>query len=191
MSSPLVALTIAIPDIKSVTDSGAPIATIMREQLGAVMEKTLLVCFLIAFFAVGMVTLATGARLVFAMSRDGRFPAHKLFRKVDPRTQTPVPATILPVLIYSGAVVLYLGVRKKLDTKEGAFSLGRFELPVAVGALVWLAIAFCVLVLPASSHTSDAIVGGLILVGAIFFAGLYIFNREALETEPGDANKFD
>ena len=208
----LVALTIAIPDVKSVTDSGAPVAAIMKEQLGAVMEKVLLVCFLVAFFAAGMVTMATTARLVFAMSRDSRFPAHRLFSKVNPRTRTPIPATILvflggvalmvfvpgdsliklitastilPLLIYFCVVVLYLSVRRKLGTREGAFSLGRFELPVAIGALAWLALALSVLVLPAESRTSDVIVGGLLLAGALFFAGMYTFNRKVLETEPG------
>ena len=100
------------------------------------------------------------------MSRDSRFPAHRLMRRVNPRTQTPIPATILifvvgvvlmvalpgdallklitaatilPAIIYGMTVVLYLAVRKRLDRKKGAFDLGRFELPVAIGALVWIA----------------------------------------------------
>src|SRR3954462_8843058 len=95
----------------------------------------------------------TGARLVYAMSRDSRFPAHRLMRKVSPRTQTPIPATllmlaggvvlmlvlpgdvliqlitastILPILLYMATVALYLGVRGKLGRQEGAFDLGRF-----------------------------------------------------------------
>lgn len=214
----LLALTIAIPDIKSVTDSGAPVATIMHDQLGAFMEKVLLTCFVVAFFAVGMVTMATGARLIFAMSRDGRFPGHQLFRKVNPKTSTPVWATmlifligvllmltlpgdsliklitsgtILPVLIYAGTVVLYLCVRKKLEATEGAFSLGRFELPVAIVALAWLTFALGTLVLPSSTRTSDLIAGGMIGIGAVFFLGMYLFNREALETEPDDTKIVD
>ena len=89
------------------------------------------------------------------MSRDQRFPAHQWMRKVDPHTNTPVPATILvfvvgvvlmlvvpgaallelitastilPALIYGATVILYLAVRKRLGHKEGAFSLGRYEL---------------------------------------------------------------
>ena len=140
----------------------------MRDQLGPVMERTLLVAITFAFFGAGMVTLATCSRIVFAMSRDARFPAHRLMRRVDPRTQTPIPATILIFvvgvvlmvalpgaalleLITAGTiiradhlrrhVVLYLAVRGRLDRKEGAFDLGRFELPVAIGALVWSVVA--------------------------------------------------
>ena len=43
--------------------------------------------------------LATCSRIVFAMSRDSRFPGHHLMRRVNPRTQTPVPAAILIVVV--------------------------------------------------------------------------------------------
>ena len=86
-------------------------------------------------------------------------------RRVNPRTQTPIPATILILVVgvvlmaalpgdallelhhggddlcrrssTASTIVLYLAVRKRLDRKEGAFDLGRFELPVAIAALVW------------------------------------------------------
>ena len=36
----LIALTVAIKDIKTVTASGSPVAKIMRDQLGSVVEKS-------------------------------------------------------------------------------------------------------------------------------------------------------
>jgi amino acid transporter len=100
-----------------------------------------------------LVMMATAARLVFAMSRDGRFPGHRLMRRVHPRTQTPVPATVLIfaggvvlivalpgeellLLITASTITLYLMVRKRLDRRKGAFDLGPFELPVAIVALL-------------------------------------------------------
>jgi len=157
------------------------------------------------------VTMATGARLVYAMARDARFPAHRLLRRVDPRTQTPIPATILifaggvalmvalpgsallelitastilPVLIYAATVVLYLGVRRRLDHREGAFSLGRFELPVAIAALAWLVAALFVLVTPGSAQTPVLIVLGLLVLGGLFFLGMLTVNRRVLEADP-------
>ncbi len=103
----LIALTVAIPDVTRISQSGSPVAAILREQLGPLMEAALLVAITFAFFACGMVTMATGARLVFAMARDARFPAHRLMRRVDPRTQTPIPATIL---IFAGGIVLMVAV---------------------------------------------------------------------------------
>ncbi len=134
-----------------------------------------------------------------------------MLRRVSPRTQTPVAATILilvigvvlmltlrgaallqlivastilPALIYGGIVVLYLCVRKRLERKEGGFSLGRFELPVAYTALVWVAFSIFALVSPSEARIPGLIVLGLIAVGGLYFVWLLLTNRAALETEP-------
>jgi hypothetical protein len=83
-------------------------------------------------------------------------------------------------------VVLYLAVRKRLERKEGGFSLGRFELPVAITALCWVAFALFVLMMPNDAFVPDLVVLGLILAGGIYFAKMMIFNREVLDTEPGE-----
>jgi amino acid transporter len=210
----LIALTVAIQDIPRVTASDSAVALIIRDKLGPVTERILLLGIAVAFFGAGMVVMTACSRIVFAMSRDSRFPAHQLLRRVSPRTQTPVPATILilavgvilmialpgaallqliiastilPAIIYGSTIVLYLVVRKRLVRQEGAFNLGRFELPVAICALVWVAVALFVLVVPAEAFVPDVIVVGLLIAGGLFFLGLLIFNREALEYEPETA----
>jgi amino acid transporter len=207
----LIALTVAIPDVTRLSHDASPVATILREQLGHVVEIVLLVAITFAFFACGMVTMATGARLVYAMSRDSRFPAHRLMRRVSPRTQTPIPATILmlagglvlmlalpgdaliqlitastilPILLYTVTVILYLAVRGKLERKEGAFDLGRFELPIAIVALIWLVLAMFILVTPNAAFIPAMIVTGLMLIGGLFFLGILIFDRKSLNSEP-------
>jgi amino acid transporter len=171
----LVTLTVAIDSIPKVTDSDSPIVVIIRDQLGSVTERIFLVGITLAFFGAGIAVMTACSRLVFAMSRDSRFPAHRLMRRVNPRTHTPIPATvlifvvgvvlmvalpgaallklivastILPAIIYGATIVLYLVVRKRLGRKEGAFNLGRFELPVAISALVWVVCALFVLTVP-------------------------------------------
>jgi amino acid transporter len=213
----LVTLTIAIRDIPKVSRSESPVSMIMRDQLGVATERILLVAIVFAFFAAGLVVMTTCSRIVFAMSRDQRFPAHQWMRKVDPRTSTPVPATILvfvvgvvlmltvpgaallelitastilPALIYGATVILYLAVRKRLGHKEGAFSLGRFELPVAIGALAWSAFVLFVLVSPSEALVPVVIVVGLLILGGLYFGYLLRFRREVLETEPGDVSVF-
>jgi amino acid transporter len=213
----VIALTIAIADIPKASATNSPVALILREQLGVVMERSLLAAITIAFFGAGLVTLATCARMVFAMSRDGRFPAHRLMKRVSARTQTPIPATILPVVVgfvlmavlpgdalvelltsggvigsvlYGMIVVLYLAVRKRLGHQEDAFDLGRFEMPVAIGALVWsVAVVF---VLVSSPHALTAVLMslGILLIGGAYFAYLFIANREVLDTEPGLVDVF-
>jgi amino acid transporter len=208
----LIVLTVAIEDVAAISRDGSPVAAIIRGQLGSVAERVLLVCIAFAMFGAGMVVMAACARQVFAMARDGRFPAHRLMRRVSPRTQTPVPATllilgvgvvlmvalpgsalielivastILPALIYGGIVVLYLVVRKRLERKEGGFSLGRMELPIAVAALIWVVFALFVLVTPDDATVPTFVVLGLIAAGAVYFAVMMVWNRDVLDHEPG------
>ncbi|MGW4340163.1 APC family permease [Rhodococcus koreensis] len=213
----LIALTIAITDIPRISASDSPVAAILRDQLGPVMERSLLVAIAFAFFGAGMVTVATCSRMVFAMARDARFPAYRLMRRVNPRTQTPIPATILIVgvgvvlmaalpggallelltagtvisaVLYGGIIILYLAVRRRLGHHQDAFDLGRFEVPVAIGALVWSAAVVFVIVSPPEALTSILIAIGLLLLGGIYFGYLWFFHREVLDTEPGDADVF-
>ncbi|PND55347.1 amino acid permease [Mycobacterium sp. ENV421] len=213
----VIILTLAIKDITEVSTSGSPVATIIHDQLGPVMERVLLTGIAFAMFGAGMVMIAACSRQAFAMARDSRFPGHTVLRRVSPRTQTPVAATILifvigvvlmltlrgaallqlivastilPALIYGGIVVLYLCVRKRLERKEGGFSLGRFELPVAYTALVWVAFSIFALVSPSEARIPGLIVLGLIAVGGLYFVSLLLTNRSALDTEPGEPGAF-
>lgn len=213
----LVALTVAIDNVPRVSAAGSPVAMIMHDQLGTVTERIFLVAIAIAFFGGGMVTLTSGSRMIFAMSRDDRFPAHRLMRRVNSRTQTPIPATIVPVIIgiavlaalpgdallelitsgtvfpaltYGMIVVLYLAVRKRLDRQEGAFDIGRFELPIAIAALIWSICALVILLSPDAATVPMIIVAGLLGAGALYFGYMMIFNRDVLDHEPGDLTVF-
>lgn len=213
----IIALTIAIDDIPKISATDSPVAMILRDQLGPVMERSLLLAIVFAFFGAGLVTLATCARMIFAMARDGRFPAHQAMRRVSARTQTPIPATILPVVVgfvlmaalpgdallelltvggvigavlYGMIIVLYLAVRKRLGHQEDAFDLGRFEMPVAIAALLWSVVVVFILVSPPEALPSILIALGILLLGGVYFAYLFITNREVLETEPGGMDVF-
>src|SRR6202012_4355741 len=89
-------------------------------------------------------------------------------------------STIMPMLIYAATVVLYLAVRRRLGRREGAFDLRRFELPVAIIALVWLSAAIFVLAASETSIAPALIVVGLMLIGGLFFLALMVFDRDAL-----------
>ncbi|VEG45517.1 amino acid transporter [Mycolicibacterium flavescens] len=210
-------LTVGIKSIPEVSNSESPVATIIRDQLGSLTERILLSGIAFAMFGAGMVMLASCSRIVFAMARDSRFPGYTLFRRVNPRTRTPIPATvlmfvvgvalmvalpgqallqlivgstILPALIYGAISVLYLSVRKRLGRREGAFGLGRFEVPVAIAAIIWAVFSLVALMSPSDSLVPDLIVLGVVAAGGLYFAKMLIFNREVLETEPGDPDAF-
>jgi hypothetical protein len=98
--------------------------------------------------------------------------------------------TIIGPVLYGATIVLYLSVRKNLDRVEGAFDLGRFEMPVAISALIWSAIAVFVIVAPPSARVPIVIVVGLFLIGGMYFLKLWKFDRGVLETEPTDTEMF-
>jgi amino acid transporter len=210
----LIALTIAIPDVASMSESAAPVAAILHDQFGSTVEKIFLVLVCVAIFAVGMLCMISSSRILYAMSRDRRFPGYQLFSRVSSRTQTPVPATlaifvcaaglmlivgsspetlanlftataILPALIYASVMVLFLLTKSKLPGRSPHFDLGRWATPVAAVALLWLLFELSALLLPSVFWTSVKIVGIFLAVGAVIFAGNWLFNRESLESEPG------
>lgn len=210
----VVALTVAIRDMHAASTSNSAVAEIMHQQFGSGLERPFLLVIAIAFFGAAVVTMAATSRMIFAMSRDNRFPGHRLFKRVNPRTSTPIPATLLQLglgialimsiqgaamlqLILAGAilvtipyamtVVLYLVVRGKLERTEGAFSLGRFEVPIAVTALVWLIAAAFVSIMSAPTIVPILIVGGMLLVGGVYLAYLMTFQRQVLDHEAGEA----
>ena len=78
----------------------------------------------------------------------------------------------------------------RLDRVKGAFDLGRFEMPVVIAALVWSVIAVFVIVTPSSARVPLVIVGALFLLGGLYFLKLWKFNRDVLETEPGELDVF-
>ena len=208
----IIALTVAIRDMGRVSNSDSPVAEIMNEQFGPGLERPFLLVIAIAFFGAALVTMAATSRIIFAMARDNRFPAHGVFKKVNPRTQTPIPATLLVLAIgvvvmvvmpggallqlilagaiftnipYAMTIILYLAVRRKLGRKEGAFDLGRFEVPVAVIALAWVLIATFVVIASSATIVPVMIVIGLLLSGGVYFVYLLKCRREVLDHEPG------
>ncbi|MBB4918474.1 amino acid transporter [Streptosporangium saharense] len=162
----LVAVTLLAGDPVELAKSATPIADVITRTLGPVVGTALLVLVVIAIFACGMVILMSGVRLVWAMSRDERFPGWQAWRKVSPRFGTPLNATILmcvigelilaifstrtdalfglfaaatllPAIIYAATVALYVAKRRVLPPSRG-FDLGRWEIPVIAVAVVWL-----------------------------------------------------
>jgi amino acid transporter len=162
----LLAVTAAVNDPIALAESGTPVADVIQDVLGSFVGTALLVLVSIAIFACGLVILLTGVRLVWAMSRDERFPGWQVLHKVSPRTKTPLNATIamtsiaaivlgvfststdalfklfgaatlLPAIIYTITVALYITKRRQLPASTG-FNLGRWELPIIVVAVVWL-----------------------------------------------------
>lgn len=104
--------------------------------------------------------------------------------------QMLITGTIFPFMLYAMTIILYLAVRKRLERREGTFNLGRFEVPVATVALVWVLAVLCVLVASSNLWVTTAVVGGTLALGGIYLGYLIKFKRDIIESEPGKADIF-
>jgi basic amino acid/polyamine antiporter, APA family len=86
-------------------DQEAGLAAILENVTGSTWPGTMLAAgAVISIFSVTLVVIYGQTRILFAMARDGMLP--ELFHKVNPRTKTPVPNT----LIVAGAIALLAGL---------------------------------------------------------------------------------
>ena len=219
----LVALNLASGDIKALSASSTPVANIVTQTLGIVVGDIFLVLVTFSIFACGLVIFITATRLVWAMSRDERFPGYQLFRQVNVRTRTPLAATLfagllievvlavfaglgifanqtsplnylfsaatlLPAIIYLATVILYASARHKLPPARG-FSLGVFEVPIIILALVWLLFELAIFrdtLLFAEPWIYSLIMFGL---GLIYFVWLLVTRPYVLSTPPQEGGE--
>jgi amino acid transporter len=78
----------------------AGLAAILEDVTGATWPSTVLAAgAVISIFSVTLVTIYGQTRILFAMGRDGMIPS--IFRKVNPRTLTPVPTTLIVAVVVS------------------------------------------------------------------------------------------
>jgi APA family basic amino acid/polyamine antiporter len=78
----------------------AGLAAILESVTGSTWPGTVLAAgAVISIFSVTLVVIYGQTRILFAMGRDGMIPP--LFHKVNPRTLTPVPATIIVAVVVS------------------------------------------------------------------------------------------
>jgi amino acid transporter len=75
-------------------------------------------------------------------------------------------ATLLPVVIYTITVALYIVTRRRLPASHG-FALGRWEVPIIVVAVVWLVFAL-LLFRDASFKQPWLYVVVMVAIGAVY-----------------------
>ena len=164
------------------------------------LQDFFLVMVIIAFFSCGTAVQGAGARVAFALARDGAVPASKTLRKVSARHKTPVSAittgVIVPFLflllvlvnpshnvhvlwfdypakvnalyalvsfatsgIYLSFFLTVLGAfiaRRRGWRPSGSFQLGKWGVPVTVGAMVYLGAMLLNIVWPSSLSSGRA-----------------------------------
>ncbi len=210
----LIALSYATSSVKAASASTAPVAFIVNDVLGGVVQKIFLIFVCVSIFACGMVIMVTNSRMIWAMARDRRLPGHQVLGQVPRATGGPTWATVLaailgalitlvlrthtsaletlftastimPALLYASTVLLYLFVGRRRRGAEGHFSLGRWEIPVITGALIWLAYELIILIGPAEFRDAQYYVLGALGLGLVFYVIQWITEPKAMRTEPG------
>ncbi|MDR0285410.1 MAG: amino acid permease [Propionibacteriaceae bacterium] len=208
----IIAVTANGGNLIELAQSDTPIASVISNVLGGVVGKALLVMVVISIFSCGLTISMSGARLVWAMSRDRRFPGWQALHRVNKGTGTPLnamvfmliigelvlaifslystdalfslfsAATLLPALIYAGTTLLYIVKRKSLPPSKG-FKLGKWEIPVLIAAAVWLVWELAIF-RDVSFRECWLYILILLAIGGVYFAYLMIRHGRAGLTMP-------
>ena len=210
----LIALSYATNSIKAASANAAPVAFIVHDVLGGVVSKLFLIFVCISIFACGLIIMVTNSRLIWSMARDRRLPGYQLWRQVPRATSGPTWATVLaavigggitlvlrthygalttlftastimPAILYTSTVLLYIYARWRHRGRPGQVALGRWEIPVIVGALVWLVYELIVLIGPSVFRDAQYYVLGALGVGLVFYAVQWMLEPAAMRAEEG------
>jgi amino acid transporter len=140
-------LVLAFATNKAAYASAAPVASIVHDVLGGVVQKIFLVFVCVSIFACGLVIMVTNGRLIFSMARDRRLPGHQFLSRVPRATGGPswatvlaavlgavitlvlrthtsalstlfTASTIMPALLYAGTVLLYVFTSRRRGTQQ-------------------------------------------------------------------------
>jgi amino acid transporter len=102
----LVAVTFAIPSTAGGLAAGANIVTyIWQTSMSTKWAEFLLVIACVAQFFCGTASVTSASRMMFAFSRDGAIPGHKLWSKVSSRNRVPV-YSVCAIVVLSWALMI-------------------------------------------------------------------------------------
>jgi APA family basic amino acid/polyamine antiporter len=93
-------VAVAAQPYTSFEGQDAGLSAILEHVTGSTWPATVLAAgAVVSIFSVTLVVIYGQTRILFAMGRDGMIPS--LFHRVNPRTLTPVPATIIVAVVVS------------------------------------------------------------------------------------------
>ena len=149
------------------------------DAIGPAGGKLLIMISIVAQLFCGMASVTANSRMIYAFSRDGAVPGHRLWHRINPRTRTPTNSVWLAVglafvlglpslyqnagysvaffaIVSIGTVGLYVAyiipVFLRLRSRNfspGPWNLGRWSRPIGTIACVWVVLIAVVFFLPA------------------------------------------
>ena len=147
--------------------------------IGPAGGKFLIIVSIVAQLFCGMASVTANSRMIYAFSRDGAVPGHRIWHRINPRTRTPTNSVWLAVglafllgvpslyqnagysvaffaIVSIGTVGLYIAyiipVFLRLRNKDfqlGPWNLGRWSKPIGWVAVLWVCFICVVFFLPA------------------------------------------
>ncbi|KAF2769456.1 amino acid permease [Teratosphaeria nubilosa] len=158
------------------SDLGQPFAAYLNQVLPHKAVLAVLSLTIIAGFAMGQGCMIAASRVTFAYARDGCFPLSRIWKQVNPRTQTPVNAVwfnnllgnLMLLLIFGGSLTIgalfsigALAAFVAFTTpifirvffvghrfRPGPWNLGKFSIPIGAVASAFVALMVPILCLP-------------------------------------------
>jgi len=135
IAAPLILVVLSAGDLKAVLSAEAPVATYMTRTLGPTLTAVMSSGLVIAFFNCIVATVMGYGRLFYATGRDGIWPApvSRLLGKIDPRTQSPLSATVIVSLVSLALMVLGEQTLLVLNSSELIFEFLLMAAALLVG----------------------------------------------------------
>jgi len=172
--------TTSVPDLLS-TSLPLPMGQLFLNALGKHGMLAIWSCIIVVQFATGAAQGVDASRVVFAFARDNALPGSRLWKQINPHTQTPVNAVWL-VMFCAGVCGLFgfsaaalsslagasvIGLYTSYVTPiflritfgrdklvPGSFTLGRWFLPIGAIAVAWVTFINVLLVFPTVRPTT-------------------------------------
>jgi amino acid permease (GABA permease) len=180
----IIGITFAIHDNYSsvlASATGVPPAQIFLDAVGRRGGELLLLVAIVAQGFCGMASVTANSRMIYAFSRDGAIPGHRLWHRINPRTRTPTNSIWFAVVfafllgmpylwspVAYGAVTsiatigLYIAyviptLLRRLNKDRftpGPWSLGRWSALVGWVGVAWVGIIVILFMLPEAGPLS-------------------------------------
>ena len=186
-----------------------PLVYIFQSHFGALAAGILQVVVFLAIFSCVLANMVVATRLTFALSRDKMLPGSTMLGRVNARTRTPIASIILVAAVGIGVNMLSAGIASNVVSicsvayyfiyvltvggaiyayakgripalRTGDFSLGRWFMPIAVGAFVFASVVIVIALAPQEGHVAAQYLIGAQLVGLVWYLAylrLRIVNR--------------
>ena len=171
--------------------------------IGPAGGKFLIIISIVAQLFCGMASVTANSRMIYAFSRDGAVPGHRIWHRINPRTRTPTNSVWLAVVLafilgvpslyqkahYSvaffaivsiGTVGLYIAYiipvflrLRNRDFQPGPWNLGKWSKPIGWVAFIWVVFICVVFFVP---QFYPWLPGDNVTAGGVTTYGLNNFN---------------